>query len=65
MDTKVKVIVVIVVALFLVGAFTTDSHVTGAFCGSVNSIVALATGIVNNIAHGATWIVGNIGHIVG
>lgn len=65
MDTKIKVIIAIVVVLFLIGAFTTNSHVTNSFCGSVNSIVALATGIVSNIAHGATWIVGNIGSLVG
>lgn len=65
MDTKVKVIIAIVVVLFLVGAFTSNSHVTDSFCGSVNSIVALATGIVSNIAHGCTWIVGSVGHLVG
>ena len=64
MDTKVKVIAVAVVVLFLIGAFTGSSHVTDNFCTSVNSIVALATGIVTNIAHGATWIVGSIGNIV-
>lgn len=64
MDTKVKVIGIIVIVLFLIGAFTGSSHVTDNFCTSVNSIVALATGIVTNIAHGATWIVGSIGGIV-
>ncbi len=65
MSTKVKVIMVLVVVLFLIGAFTTNSHVSKSFCSSVNSIVALATGIVSNIAHGATWIVGSIGSLVG
>lgn len=65
MSTKVKVIIVLVVVLFLIGAFTTNSHVTNSFCSSVNSIVALATGIVSNIAHGATWIAGSIGNLVG
>lgn len=65
MSTKVKVIIVLVVVLFLIGAFTTNSHVSKSFCNSVNSIVALATGIVSNIAHGATWIVGSIGNLVG
>ena len=63
--TKFKVILIVVLVLFLIGAFTTNSHVTNSFCGSVNSIVALATGIVSNIAHGATWIVGSIGNLVG
>ena len=65
MSTKIKVIIVLVVVLFLIGAFTTNSHVASSFCNSVNSIVALATGIVSNIAHGATWIVGSIGNLAG
>ena len=63
--TKAKVCLIVVVVLFLVGAFTTNSHITKSFCGSVNSIVSLATGIVSNIAHGATWIVGSIGNLLG
>lgn len=63
--TKTKVCLIVILVLFLVGAFTTNSHVTNSFCGSVNSIVSLATGIVSNIAHGATWIVSSISNLVG
>ena len=38
MDTKVKVIIGVVIALFLIGAFTSNSHVANSFCGSVNSM---------------------------
>lgn len=63
--TKAKVCLIVLLVLFLVGAFTTNSHVTNSFCGSVNSIVSLTMGIVSNIAHGATWIVGSIGNLLG
>ena len=63
--TKFKVLIIVLLVLFGIGAMTTNSNVTGSFCGSVNSIVALATGIVSNVAHGATWVVGGIGSLLG
>lgn len=63
--SKIKILIIVLLVLFGIGAMTTNSNVTGSFCGSVNSIVALATGIVSNVANGATWIVGGIGGLLG
>lgn len=65
MSKFVKILIVVLVVLFIIGAVTGNSHVANSFCNLVESLCSLVSGIFMNIAHGLSWIVKTISNIFG